>query len=69
VEGAALQQPAADEATAIAVFHALKTGQGGIDWAGLPTMLEWFGVSDVAGLLQRLIVIKTYRKPAERNDE
>jgi hypothetical protein len=66
VEGAELLQPDADEATAIAVFNALRTNQGGIDWAGLPAMLEWFGVADVAGLMQRLIIIKTYRKPAER---
>ncbi len=68
MEGAELQQPDADEATAIAVYHALKNGQGGIDWAGLPAMLEWFGVSDVAGLLQRLIVIKTYSKPTDRTE-
>jgi hypothetical protein len=55
--------------TALSVFSALKNGQGGIDWAGLPLFVEWFGVTDVAALLQRLLVIKSYRKPAERDDE
>jgi hypothetical protein len=68
VEGAEPLQPDADEAIAIAVFNALKNGQGGIDWAGLPMVLEWFGVADVAGLLQRLLLIKSYRKPAERGE-
>lgn len=66
MEGQALLEPSDDEAVAIAVFNALRTGQGGIDWAGLPLMAEWFGVADLAGLMQRLIVIKTYRKPQER---
>ena len=68
MEGASPLQPTEAESTAIAVFNALKTGQGGLDWAGLPAMVEWFGVDDVAGLLQRLLVIKTSRKPAERSD-
>ena len=51
------------------MFNALKNGHGGIDWAGLPLLVEWFGVADVAALLQRLLVIKSYRKPAERDDE
>lgn len=49
------------------MFNAIKT-TGGVDWAGLPLFVEWFGVADVAGLLQRLLVIKSYRKPAERGD-
>lgn len=55
-----------EEAMAIAVVNALKNGQGGLDWAGLPVVCEWLGVADVAGLLQRLVVIKTWRPPAER---
>lgn len=53
---------------ALTVFSALKNGQGGLDWAGLPLVVEWLGVADVSGLLQRLLVIKTYRKPQERGN-
>lgn len=69
MEGAEPLQPDDDESTAIAVFNALKNGQGGLHWEGLGLFVEWFGVADVAGLLQRLLVIKSYRKPAERGDE
>ena len=69
VEGAEPLQPDEHESVAIAVFNTLKTGQGGLDWSGLPMCLELFGVDDVAGLVQRLIVIKSYRKPAERGGE
>lgn len=69
MEGAEPLQPDADEATAIAIFNALKSGQGGLHWDGLPVFIELFGVDDVAGLLQRLLVIKSYRKPAERGGD
>ena len=38
---------------ALTVFNILKNGSGGLDYAGL---------------LQRLVVIKSYRKPADRGD-
>lgn len=68
MEGAAPLQPTDDETVALAIASALSTGQGGLDYAGLPLFIELFGVDDVAGLLQRLVVIKTYRKPLERGD-
>jgi hypothetical protein len=61
-------QPTDDETMALTVFNILKNGSGGLDFAGLPLVAEWLGVQDVAGLLQRLVVIKSYRKPAERGD-
>jgi hypothetical protein len=42
----------------------LNNGHGGIDWAGLPMVCQWLGVTDVDGLLHRLRVIKTHR-PAD----
>ena len=48
VEGAEPLQPDEHESVAIAVFNTLKTGQGGLDWSGLPMCLELFGVDDVA---------------------
>lgn len=65
-EGNAEPQPTDDETMALTVFNILKNGQGGIDFAGLPLVTQWLGVEDVAGLLQRLVVIKSYRKPADR---
>lgn len=49
------------------MFNILKNGNGGLDYAGLPLVCEWLGVQDVAGLLQRLVVIKSWRRPAERD--
>lgn len=66
MEGAEPLQPDAAETTALAVFTALKDGSGGLNWGGLGLFIEYFAVDDVAGLLQRLLVIKSYRKPAER---
>lgn len=36
-------------------------GHGGIDWAGLPLVVQWLGVRDLDGLIHRLLVIKTHR--------
>ena len=37
---------------------------GGIDWAGLPIVAEILGIRDVQRLVERLLVIRTY-KPKE----
>lgn len=66
MEGAELLEPDDDEVMALAIFSAMKNGSGGLDWGGLPIFIELFGVEDVAALLQRLLVIKSYRKPSER---
>lgn len=42
----------------------LANGMGGLDWAGLPLVASWLGVTDLDGLLARLEVIKLHR-PAE----
>ena len=47
---------------AIKAWNLLARG-GGIDWAGLDVVVELLGVADVPGLLHRLLVIKTYKKP------
>lgn len=39
----------------------LKTGTGGIDWAGLPIIAGWLGISDLDGLMRRLETIVTHR--------
>ena len=45
------------------MFNALANGMGGIDWTGLPLLASLYGVQDVEGLIDRLIVIKTHRPP------
>lgn len=51
---------------AIRVWNLLCDGNGGLDFSGLPLVVEWLGVTDVDGLLHRLAVIKTHdpRRPA-----
>ena len=34
---------------------------GGIDWAGLPVVVELLGITDPAAVINRLQVIKSYR--------
>lgn len=36
---------------------------GGIDWAGLPLVVEHLGIDDVEGLLHRLLTIKLHKRP------
>lgn len=48
---------------ALRVAKLLANGTGGYDWGGLPLMVDWLGVSDVEGLMQRLAVIRSH-KPA-----
>ena len=41
--------------------HALlANGMGGHDWAGLGVVCAWLGITDIDGLLQRLLIIKTH---------
>lgn len=43
------------------VSKLLANGTGGYDWSGLPLLVDWLGVTDVEGLLQRLAVIRTHK--------
>lgn len=47
------------------MFNLLADGNGALDWQGLPLICGWLGVQDVEGLMHRLTVIKTHRKPKE----
>ncbi|WKB52313.1 hypothetical protein [Eleftheria terrae] len=51
--------------TALTAWSHLSNGAGGIDWAGLPVVVELLGITDVEGLIHRLHVIKTHRPPNE----
>lgn len=41
----------------------LANGMGGLDWAGLPLVCTWLGVTDIDGLLHRIAVIKAHKPP------
>ena len=55
-----------DERLAFNVARLLANGMGGIDWSGLPLIAGLLGVADVEGLVMRIGIIKTYRKPEEK---
>lgn len=44
-------------------WNFLATGMGGIDWQALPLAMAWLGITDAAGLISRLLVIKAHRPP------
>lgn len=46
----------------------LATGMGGIDWAGLPFVVEHLGIRDVDFFIQQLRVIRGH-KPQRAQDE
>ena len=41
----------------------LKNGTGGMDWAGLPYVIEHLGLTDADVLIEALKTIKTYTPP------
>lgn len=49
------------------MFNLLANGMGGLDWQGLPLVCGWLGIADVEGLIQRLELIKTHRKPKDND--
>ena len=48
---------------ALSIYNALCDGMGGINWAGLELWVEKLGVTDVDGLLDRLVVIRMHEPP------
>jgi hypothetical protein len=62
IEGEQAERTPADS-MAIAAYNHLSNGMGGIDWAGLPLVVELLGITDIEGLMERLIVIKMHRPP------
>lgn len=44
---------------------------GGLDWAGLPLVVELLGIDDIDALINRLAAIKHHRPPeeAKQNDD
>lgn len=47
---------------ALQVFGRLNNGMGGLDWGGLEFSVFQLGITDIEGLLDRIDVIKSYKK-------
>lgn len=63
-EGEERPRASAADNLAIAAWNYLCDGEQSIDWAGLPLVAELLGITDIEGLLGRLLVIKSH-KPSE----
>ncbi len=61
--------PTLEEAQAIAAWNYLSNGSGGLDWNGMPVVIEHLGIKDVEGLLHRLVTIKTHRPRSEESEK
>lgn len=58
-----------DDNLALRAWNLLVDGMGAINWAGFELVAAKLGIEDLDDLIDRLIVIKTYRAPNERNPE
>ena len=45
----------------------LSTGMGGIDWGGLPIVVELLGVEDVERLVRQMMVIRSNNSKANND--
>lgn len=48
------------------MFNFLHNGSGAVQWSALPLAVEYFGVRDIEGLLDRLFIMQCYQRPEER---
>lgn len=46
---------------AIRAWRMLANGMGGLDWAGLPFVVELLGIDDVEAFVHQLMTIKAWR--------
>ena len=56
-------EPTDADLLAVRVWNMLANGMGGIDWRALPLPVELFGITDIEGLIHRLLVIKSHNPP------
>ena len=47
----------------VRAFELLRNGMGGIDWAGLPYVVEHLGLDDVPALIDAVHTITTFTPP------
>lgn len=67
LEGEPNPQATSDDVLAFKVHALLGNGMGGLDWSGLPLACARYGVRDVAGLIDRLLILKTHRPDDKDN--
>lgn len=67
-EGEDQPQATEHDQTAFLLYRLMANGMGGVDWSGLPFLCGWLGLQDVEAVMQRLVMIRMYRKPSERGD-
>lgn len=50
------------------VHNFISNGNGGLDWSALHLATEFYGLTDVEGLIERVLAIRahTNKPPAER---
>jgi len=48
------------------VYRLLANGMGGVDWSGLPLLAGFMGVTDIEGLMQRLVAIRMHQTNREK---
>jgi hypothetical protein len=46
---------------AVKVFNATANGMGGVQWTALPLFVALYGVQDIEGLIDRLLVLLQHR--------
>jgi hypothetical protein len=39
---------------------------GGVDWAALPLAVAHIGITDVAAVVERLLIVKTHKPPEQQ---
>jgi hypothetical protein len=54
---------------ALRACHLLGNGMGGIDWAGLPFVIELLGIQDIEMFIERLTVLKLHKPPPGEEDD
>lgn len=62
-EGEATPQHGDADRIAIRAFNLLANGMGGLNWAGLDTVVAYLGITDLDDLICRLEVIRTHKPP------
>lgn len=63
LEGVDPPEPNDEERQAVQAWNLMADRNGHIDWSALPIARALYGITDEAGLVERLLVIKLHRTP------
>ncbi len=67
MEGDDIPPPSDMDYIAVRLGNLLGAGKGSLDWQGLPFLAAYFGITDIDGLMVRLITLANYRPPRANN--